>query len=63
MMDIDPDVSLPDAAQGYKFGYNFFKDLPPVEVGEIIVERVEIKPEPDIFFKDIDLSLPERKGC
>ena len=44
------------------FGYNFFNELPPVEVGEIIVKGVEIKPDPDTFFKDIDLMLPLKSG-
>ena len=43
---------------GQEFRYNFFKDLPPVEVGEIIVEGIEIKPDPDTFLKEIDLNLP-----
>ena len=58
LLEIDPDVALLDESPGHKFGYNFFKELPPVEVGEIIVEGVEIKPDPDTFFKDIDLMLP-----
>ena len=36
----------------------FFEELPPVEAGEIIVEGVKLKPNPDTFFKDIDLTLP-----
>ena len=43
---------------GTKLGYNFFEELPPVEVGEIIVEGVEIKPNPNMFFKEVDLTLP-----
>ena len=43
---------------GTKFGYNIFEELPPVEVGEIIVEGVEIKPDPNTFFKEVDLTLP-----
>ena len=35
-----------------------FEELPPVEVGEIIIEGVEIKPDPDTFFKEVDLTLP-----
>ena len=58
LLEIDPDVALPDEPPETEFGYNFFKELPPVEVGEIIVEGVEIKPDPDTFFKDIDLTLP-----
>ena len=41
---------------GQELGYNFFEDLPPVE--EIIIEGVEIKPDPDTFLKEIDLNLP-----
>ena len=41
-----------------QFGYNFFEELPLVEVGEIIVEGVKLKPNPDTFFKDVDLTLP-----
>ena len=36
----------------------FFEELPPVEVGEIIVEGVKLKPNPNTFFKDVDLTLP-----
>ena len=35
-----------------------FEELPPVKVGEIIIEGVKIKPDPDTFFKEIDLTLP-----
>ena len=58
LLKIDPDVALPDEPSGYEFGYNFFEELPPVEVGEIIVEGIKIKLDPDIFFKDLDLTLP-----
>ena len=47
LLEIDPDVALPDEPPGYEFGYNFLEELPLVEVGEIIVEGVEIKPDPD----------------
>ena len=57
MIDINPDVELPEEKPGQEFGYNFVEDLPPVEVGEIIVEGVEIKTDPDTFLKDIDLTL------
>ena len=43
---------------GQEFGYNFFEDLPPVEVGEIIFEGIEVKPDPDTFLKEIDINLP-----
>ena len=36
----------------------FFEELPPVEVGEIIIEGVKLKPNLNTFFKDIDLTLP-----
>ena len=36
----------------------FLEELPLVEVGEIIVEGVKIKPDPDMFFKEVDLTLP-----
>ena len=58
LLEIDTDVALPAEPQGTEFGYNFFEELPPVEVGEIIVEGVEIKPNPDTFFKEVDLTLP-----
>ena len=58
LLEIDPDVALPAEPQGTEFGYNFFEELPPVEVGEIIVEGVEIKPDCDTFFKEVDLTLP-----
>ena len=38
MIEIDPDVTLPNETPGTEFGYNFFEELPPVKVGEIIVE-------------------------
>ena len=53
-----PDVELPKEKPGQEFRYNFLEDLPPVEVGEIIVEGIEIKPDPDTFLKDINLKLP-----
>ena len=56
-LEIDPDVALPAEPQGTEFGYNFFEELPPVEVGEIIV-GVKLKPDPDMFFKELDLTLP-----
>ena len=58
MLEIDPDVALPAEPQGTEFGYNFFEELPPVEVGEIIVEGVKLKPNLDTFFKEVDLTLP-----
>ena len=58
LLEIDLDVEFPDEPQGHKFRYNFLQELSPVEVGEIIMEGVEIKPDPDTFFKDIDLTLP-----
>ena len=58
LIEINQDVTLPTEPQGTKFGYNFFKELPPVEVGETIVEGVKIKPDPDTFFKEVDLTLP-----
>ena len=58
LLEIDPDVTLPNESPRTEFGYNFLEELPPVEVSEIIVKGVEIKPDPDTFFKDIDLMLP-----
>ena len=58
IIQLDPDVELPTEKPGHKFGYNFLEDLPPVEVSEVIVKGVEIKPDPDTFLKDIDLTLP-----
>ena len=58
LLEIYPDVALPDEPPGTEFGYNFSEELPPVEVGKIIIEGVEIKPDPDTFFKEIDLTLP-----
>ena len=37
LIEINPDVTLPTEPPGTEFGYNFFKGLPPVKVGEIIV--------------------------
>ena len=50
-------MTLPTEPHGTEFGYNFFKELPPVEVGEIIVEGVEIKPDLGTFFKEVDITL------
>ena len=57
LIEINPDVILPMEPPGTKFGYNFFEELPPVEVHEIIVEGVKIKPNPNMFFKEVDLTL------
>ena len=57
-IEINPDVTLPTEPPGTKFGYNYFEELPPVEVGEIIVEGFEINPNPDMFLKEVDLTLP-----
>ena len=51
-------MELPKEKPGQEFRYNFLNDLPPVEVEEIIVEGVEIKPDPDTFLKDVNLKLP-----
>ena len=58
LIDINPDVELPKEKPRQEFGYNFLEDLPPIEVEEIIVEGVEIKPDPDTFLKDFNLKLP-----
>ena len=56
LIEIDPDVTPPTEPPGTKFGYNFFEELTPVEVGEIII-GVKIKPDPNTFFKEVDLTL------
>ena len=58
LLEMDPDVELPAEPPSTVFGYNLFEELLPVEVGEIIVEGVKLKPNPDTFFKDVDLTLP-----
>ena len=58
LLEIDPDVALPAEPPDTEFSYNLFEDLPPFEVGEIIVEGVKLKPDPDTFFKDVDLTVP-----
>ena len=63
LIEINPDVRLPTefgtySVPGTEFGYKFFKELPPVDIGEIIVEGVKIKPNLDTFFKEVDLTLP-----
>ena len=58
LLEIDPDVALPAEPQGTEFSYNFLEELPPVEVVEIIVEGVKLKPNSDTFFKKVDLTLP-----
>ena len=58
LMETDSDVALPAEPPSTEFGYNFFEELPPVKVDQIIVEGVEIKPDPDTFFKEVDLTLP-----
>ena len=46
LIEIDPDVTQPMEPPGTEFGCSFFEELPTVEVGEIIIEGVEIKPGP-----------------
>ena len=46
IIQLNPDVELPSEKPGHEFGYNFLEDLPPIEVSEVIVEGVEIKPDP-----------------
>ena len=58
LIEINPDVTLPTEPPGTEFGYNFFKELSPVKLGEIIVEGVKIKSDPNMFFKEVDLTLP-----
>ena len=58
LLEIDPDVALPAEPPDYRVWLQFFEELPPIEVGEIIVEGVKLKPDPDTFFKDVDLTLP-----
>ena len=58
IIQLDPDVELPTEKPGHEFGYNFLEDLPPIEVSEVIGKVVEIKPDPNTFLKDIDLTLP-----
>ena len=58
IIQLDLDVELPAEKPGHEFGYNFLEDLPSVEVSEVIIEGVEIKPDPDTFLKDIDLTMP-----
>ena len=58
LIEPNTDVTLPTEPPGTKFSYNFFEELPPIAVGEIIVEGVEIKPNPDMFFKEVGLTLP-----
>ena len=58
LLEIDSDAALPTEPAGTEFGYNFFEELPRVEVGKIIIEGVKLKPNPDTFFKDVDLTLP-----
>ena len=58
IIQLSLDVELPTEKPGHEFGYNFLEDLPPIEVSEVIVKGVEIKPDPDTFLKDIDLTLP-----
>ena len=57
LININPDVELPKEKPGQEFRYNFLEDLTPIEVEEIIVEGVEIKPDPDTFLKDVNLKL------
>ena len=37
---------------------NFLEELPPVEVSEVIVEGLEIKPDPDTLHQTVELQLP-----
>ena len=56
LIKINPDVALP--AEQQEVGYNFFEDLPSVEVGEIIIEGLDIKLNPDTFSRKLTLNLP-----
>ena len=58
IIQLNLDVELPTEKPGHEFGYNFLEDLPSIEVSEVIVEGVEIKPDSNTFLKDIDLTLP-----
>ena len=58
LININPDVELPKEKPGQEFGFNFLEDLPSIAVEEIIIEGVEIKPDPDTFLKDINLKFP-----
>ena len=57
IIQLNLDVELPTEKPGHEFGYIFLEYLPPVEVSAVIVKGVEIKPDPDTFLKDIDLTL------
>ena len=72
LIEINPNIALPAEQPEQEFGYNFFEDLPPVEVLEITIKGVEIILDPDTFLKEIDLNLPleprsirslQDKGC
>ena len=57
IIQLNLDFELPTEKPGHEFGYNFLEDLPLIEVSEVIVKGVEIKPDPNTFLKDIDLTL------
>ena len=58
MIQLNPDVELPAEKPGQEFGHNFLEELPPVEVSEVIVEGLEIKPDPDTLHQTVELQLP-----
>ena len=57
IIQLNLDFELPTEKPGHEVGYNFLEDLSPIEVSEVIVKGVEIKPDPDTFLKGIDLTL------
>ena len=62
LLEIDPDDALPAEPPSTEFGYNFFGELPPVEVGEIIVEGVKTQTWPQCIFQGCrSYSTPEVK--
>ena len=58
LIQLNPDVELPAEKPGQEFGHNFLEELPPVEVSEVIVEGLEIKPDPDTLHQTVELQLP-----
>ena len=62
LLEIDPGVALPAEPQGTEFGCNFFEELSPDEVGEIIIEGVKTQTQPQYIFQGCrSYSIPEVK--
>ena len=61
IIKVDPDVQSERKKEGYKFGYSYFEELPPVEVFEVeerIAKDVKLWPDVDIEIPEMEYTLP-----